>query len=217
MEMSTVLNAKKRGTGRRSTLTQLRKEGQLAAVIYGYNTESTPISLDYKETAKTVQRNGYTTVYTIDVEGKRYNAVLTDIQRDPLKGHVKHVDFLAVNMAEELEVEVPITLTGTAIGVKEGGVLTQPNHTIKISVKPANIPDTIEVDVSELTVGDTLALADVRGKINFTVLNEDDLTLATITPPTEVGQVDDENVDKIADDVKATGDKLDSDRPGRED
>lgn len=217
MKMSTVLNAKKRETGRRSTLTQLRKEGQLPAVLYGYNTDSTPISLDYKETAKTVQRLGYTSVFTIDVEGKKVNAVLTDIQRDALKGHVKHVDFLAVNMSEELEVEVPVTLIGTSVGVKEGGVLTQPNHTVKISVKPTDMPDHIEVDISDLAVGDTLALSDVRDKLNFTILNEDDYTLATVTPPTQVGEVDDADADKTADDVEATGEKLDPSKPGRQD
>lgn len=217
MKMSTVLNAKKREAGRRSTLTQLRKEGQLAAVIYGYKTETTPISLDYKETAKTVQKHGYTTVYTIDVEGKRMNAVLTDIQRDALKGHVKHVDFLVVNMAEELEVEVPVSLVGTSVGVKEGGVLMQPNHTLKINVKPADIPDHIEIDVSELGVGDTLSLADVRKKLDVTVLNDDEYTLATVTPPTEVGELEEDTAEKTADDVEATGEKLSPDRPGRED
>ena len=112
--MTTVLQAKKRGTGKRSTLTQLRKGGWLAAVLYGYQTETMPISLDYKETAKAVLRYGYTGVFKIEVEGKQINAVLTDIQRDALKGHVKHVDFLAIDMTEELEVEIPITFIGTS-------------------------------------------------------------------------------------------------------
>lgn len=201
--MTTVLIAKKRETGRNSTLTKLRKEGKLAAVLYGYKTESTAISLDYKETAKAVQRNGYTSVFTIDVEGKKVNAVLTDIQRCALKGHVKHVDFLAVNMTEELEVEVPVTLSGTSVGVKEGGVLNQPNHTVKISVKPADMPDHVEVDISKLGIGDTLALGSVRDHIPFHILNDDDYTIATVTPPTEVGETAGANADLIVDGLKA--------------
>ena len=69
--MTTVLQAKKRGAGKRSTLTQLRKGGRLAAVLYGYQTETMPISLDYKETAKAVLRYGYTGVFKIEVEGKQ--------------------------------------------------------------------------------------------------------------------------------------------------
>ena len=204
--MTTVLQAKKRESGKRSTLSQLRKDGQLAAVIYGYQTESLPISLDYKETAKAVQRLGYTSIFKIEIEGKQLNAVLTDIQRDALKGHVKHVDFLAVNMKEELEVEVPISLVGTSIGVKDGGVITQPNHTVKVKVKPSDIPDSIEIDISKLAVGDTLSVGDVRDQFNnFTILQEDDYTLATVTPPAPPVEDAESNDEKAtADDVKAS-------------
>lgn len=183
MKMDTVLQATKRETGKRSTLTKLRKEGKLAAVVYGFQTDSIPITLDYKDTAKKVQKQGYTSVFQIEVEGRIINAVLSDIQRDPLKGHVKHCDFLAINMTEEFEVEVPISFVGESIGVKEGGFLMQPNQTLKIKVKPADMPDSIEVDISELGVGDTLSLEQVRDKISFEVLDEDDYTLATVTPP----------------------------------
>lgn len=211
MKMTTVLKASKREAGKRSTLTQLRKNGQLAAVLYGYQTNSTPISLSYKETAKAVQTYGYTSVFKIEVDGKQVNAVLTDIQRDALKGHVKHVDFLAINMKEELEVDVPIVLVGTSIGVKEGGVLTQPNHTLKVKVKPSDIPDTIEIDVSELAVGDTLAVGNVREQhTGFTIIEEDDYTLATVTPPAPpVEDVDPDAQNITADDVEATGEKQD--------
>ena len=187
--MDIVLQATKREAGKRSTLTQLRKKGQLAAVVYGYKIESIPITLDYKDTAKKVQNHGYTSVFQIEVEGKRINAVLTEIQRDALKGHVKHCDFLAVDMNEQLEVEVPIILSGEPVGVKEGGVLMQPNQTLKIRVKPAEMPDSIELDISELGVGEALSLEQVRGKIGFDVLNEDDYTLATVTPPSPQGEV----------------------------
>lgn len=216
--MTTTLQATKRETKKRSVLTQLRKDGQLAAVLYGYKTETTPISLDYKETAKAVQRYGYTSVFQIEVEGKKVNAILTDIQRDAIKGHVKHVDFLAINMSEELEVDVPISLTGDSIGVREGGVLTQPNHTLKVKVKPSDIPDAVEVDVSALAVGDTLSVGDVKDKFDFEIVAEDDFTLATVTPPAPpVEELDEDAANKTADDVEAVGEKLSPDKPGRED
>jgi large subunit ribosomal protein L25 len=191
MKMTTVLQAKTRETGKRSTLTQLRKKGQLAAVLYGYQTESIPISLDYKQTAKEVQKNGYTSVFKIDIDGEEVNAVLTDIQRCALKGHVKHVDFLSINMSEELEVDVPVVLTGESIGVRDGGVITQPNHTLKIKVKPGAMPDSVEVDVSKLAVGDTLSVADVRDQFEFTIVNDDIFTIVTVNPPASLV----ENVD----------------------
>lgn len=199
--MTIILQAKKREPGKRSTLTQLRKDGLLAAVIYGYQTESMPISLEYKQTAKAVQKNGYTSVFKIEIEGKQVDAVLTDIQRDALKGHVKHVDFLAINMTEELEVDVPITLVGTSIGIKEGGVLTQPSHTVKVKVKPSDIPDSIEVDVSQLAVGETLVVGNVRNQfLNLTILQEDDYTLATVTPSAATAE---ENIDPTDEEINA--------------
>ena len=183
--MGIVIKATKREPGSHSKLTKIRKSGQLAGVIYGYNTESTPILLDYTETEKTVRRNGYSAVFEIELDGKKINAVLSEIQRDALKGHVKHVDFLAINMTQLLEIEVPFTVVGNSVGVSEGGILTQPNQTLKLKVKPSDIPETIEVDVSKLGIGDTLALGEVRDKFNFEILNEDEYTLATVTPPAQ--------------------------------
>ena len=204
--MSTVLTAQKRVPGPRSALTQLRAQGQLPAVIYGYQLEAMPITLDYKQAEKAYRTFGGASVFKIDVEGKFINAIMTDIQRCALKGRVKHLDLLAVNMQENLEVEVPFTLTGEAVGVKGGGVLMQPNLTLKIKVKPSDIPESVEVDITNLQVGDTLSLEQVRGKFNFEILNEDDYTLATVTPPSaNAVESDAEGTSTTGNDVEATG------------
>jgi large subunit ribosomal protein L25 len=216
--MSTVLEVTKRDTGARSILTEVRNNGSTPANVYGYNTESTPISVDTKNLLKEIQTNGQNAVFKLNIEGKTVNAVINEIQRCALKGHVKHVDFQAINMKQEIEVEVPVAIVGESAGVKEGGVLTQPNRELKIKVKPSDIPEAIEIDISNLGVGDTLSLVDVREKINFEVLNEDDYTLATVTPPTKSDEGADTDAEGMtADDVEATGEKLDPDRPGRED
>jgi large subunit ribosomal protein L25 len=181
--MTTVLSAKKRESGPRSALTQLRASGQLPAVLYGYQTEAMPITLVYKQAEKAYRTYGGAAVFKIDVEGTVINAIMTDIQRDALKGTVKHLDLLAINMSEDIEVEVPYSLVGDSVGVKSGGVLMQPNLTLKIKVKPSAIPENVEVDVTRLTVGDTLSLEQIRDQFEFEILNEDDYTLATVTPP----------------------------------
>ena len=214
--MSTVIEATKRETGARSILTEVRNNGGIPANVYGYKTAAMPIQVDAKHVLKEMQTNGQNAVFKLKVEGKTVNAVINEIQRCALKGDVKHIDFQAINMSEEIEVEVPVTFVGQATGVKEGGVLTQPNRDIKIKVKPSDIPESIEIDVSNLGVGDTLSLADVREKIHFEVVQDDDYTLATITPPTKVEEgTTSDNL--TADDVEAIGEKLDPDRPGRED
>ena len=217
--MSTVITASKRETGSHSILTQLRKDGKLPSVLYGFNVEeATPIYFEYKEMAREVQRNGVNHIFKIKLDGTTYSAIIGDIQRDALKGHVKHFDLLSINMKEELEVDVPVTVVGQSVGVKEGGVLTQPNTDLKIRVLASEIPDSIEIDVSSLGVGDTLSLAEVRDQIKFDVLNEDDYTLATVTPPTPpAADVDPNAAGVTADDLEATGEKLDPSKPGRED
>lgn len=203
--MDIVLQATRRTKGARSTLSNLRNQGKLPAVIYGYNVEVTPVALDYKETSKAVQKYGHTSVFKLDLEGKQVNAVLHEVQRDPLKGIVKHIDFLSINMAEELEVNIPVNVVGDSIGVSEGGVLTQPVRDLTIKVKPSEIPDSIDVDASGLAIGESLSIADVRNRINYTILNPDEDILVTVTPPVVVnddtaGQGDNDN----SDDIKAT-------------
>ncbi len=202
--MDIVLQAERRKPGPRSTLTKLRKQGKLPAVIYGYNVDAIPVILDYKETAKAVQRYGRSSIFKIDIEGKQVNAVINEVQRCALKGTVKHADFLSINMAEDIEVAVPVSIVGEAIGVREGGVLTEPVREVTIKVKPTAIPESIEIDVSNLGIGDSLSIADVRDSISYTVLNADEDILATVTPPVVVnddtaGQGDDGNQD-----IKAT-------------
>ena len=116
--MSTSVTAKSREAHKRSTKTALRKTGFVPAVVYGFKTESTPIAVNAKELEKTIRTEGRNAILTLDVEGKNVNAVLKEVQKDPVKGHLIHLDFLAVSMRQELEVDVPIVVTGTSVGVK---------------------------------------------------------------------------------------------------
>lgn len=124
------------------------------------------------------------------------------MQRDRLNGKVLHIDFLSVNMEEEVEVEVPIHAVGESVGVKEGGVLTQILDTLKIKVKPAEIPEKIDIDISNLGIGDTLFVSDIRERVNYQIIEGDDVTVFTVTSPAtarDAGQGDNDNQD-----IKAT-------------
>lgn len=181
--MSTVLSVKKREVGHRSTLTQLRKGGAIPAVIYGYNLDSTPISISANEFRKSIQKNGQNGVFLMELDGKKVNVVVSEIQQCSMKDEVNHIDFLAINMSEAIESEVPIKLVGESVGISLGGILMQPNLDVKIKVKPANIPEAIEVDITELKIGETITVADIRDTIDFEIISEDDHTLVTIMAP----------------------------------
>ncbi|MBM7707281.1 large subunit ribosomal protein L25 [Chryseomicrobium aureum] len=187
--------------------TSLRAKGFVPAVVYGYKTESTAIAVEEIELIKTLREVGRNGVMKLDVDGKSVNAVLTDYQQDPIKGHLVHADFLAINMSEELEVSVNVTPVGDAAGVNEGGSLTQANYQVTVRVKPSDIPGHIEVDVSELAIGDTLTLGEVRDKIDFEVLEEDDYALFSVAAPRsddELEELDSTDEETDATDVEAT-------------
>lgn len=96
-------------------------------------------------------------------------------------------------MSEELEVDAAVTLVGESVGVREGGILMQPNLEIKIKVKPTEIPETIEIDITKLAIGDAIMVADIRKQVDFDIISEDDFTLVTIMAP--VASVEAEEID----------------------
>lgn len=182
--MSTALSTSKRTKGQHSTLTQLRQQGAIPGVVYGYQIESTPISLNAKQFAKVLSENGSNGVFQLELESKKVNAVISEIQRDALKGFVKHVDFQVINMSEDLEVSIPVAITGNAVGVSEGGLLLQPIRDITIKVKPNAIPETIEVDVTDLAIGSSLTVGNIRAQQDYEILNQDEEVLVTVSLPT---------------------------------
>lgn len=179
----TTIKTQTRETGKQSNLTELRHEGFVPAVVYGYKTDSTTIAVSEIDLLKTLREVGRNGVMKLDVDGKSVNVVLSDYQMDVLKGKFVHADFLAINMSDELDVNIAVHLTGDSAGVREGGVLNQPNRELTVKVKPSEIPDSIDIDVSELAIGETLTVGDVRDKISFNVMNEDDFTLASVGSP----------------------------------
>lgn len=182
--MSTIVKAQAR-TPKENT--KLRNSGHIPAVVYGFQMESQPISVDEKNLSKTLREVGRNGVMKLEVNGETINVVMSDYQMNILKGQMIHADFLAINMKEELEVNVAVHVIGNSVGVSEGGLLQQPNRELTITVKPSDIPEAIEVDVSEMAIGDTLTVADVRDKIDYTITNDDDYTLVTVSAPrTEV-------------------------------
>lgn len=188
--MSTTIQSQVRVKGQHSTITELRAAGFVPAVVYGYKTEATTISVNERDLLKTLGVTGRNGVMKLQVDGNEVNVVLSDYQADPLKGTVLHADFLAINMTEELEVSVHVNLVGESKGEKAGGVVQQPNWELDIKVKPTDIPESFDVDVSDLEIGDMLTVADIREKSKFEILNEDDYGLVTISAPRTEEELD---------------------------
>lgn len=188
--MSTTIQSELREATKQSTLTELRKGGIVPSVVYGFKTEATPISVKERDLLKTLRETGRNGVIKLSVDGKELNVVLNDYQSDALKGTIQHADFLAINMTEELEVNVNVQLIGNSVGEKAGGVLQQPNREVTIKVKPSDIPETFDIDISDMQIGETITVADIRGKSKYEILNDDDHALVLISAPRTEAEMD---------------------------
>lgn len=195
--MSTVVKTQKRDSKENA---KLRNSGFIPAIVYGYQVESQSIAVNEKDFTKTLREVGRNGVMKLEVDGKSVNVVLSDYQMNILKGQMIHADFLAINMKEELEVNVAVNVTGNSVGVSEGGMLQQPNRELTITVKPSDIPDSIDIDVSNMAIGDNLTVADVRDKIDYAIMNEDDYTLVTVSAP----RVEEETEESDTESVETT-------------
>ncbi|KAF1678530.1 50S ribosomal protein L25/general stress protein Ctc [Bacillus mexicanus] len=178
-----TLTAKERTDFTRSSLRNIRTSGHVPGIIYGKDTENKPVSLDSVELIKTLRDEGKNTVLTLDIGGEQHSVMVTDLQTDPLKNEITHADFQVVNMSEDIEAEVPIHLTGEAIGVKNGGVLQQPLYELTVKAKPKAIPQTIEADISNLDVNEVLTIADLPAGGDYSFNHESDEVVASILPP----------------------------------
>jgi large subunit ribosomal protein L25 len=187
--MSTVLQARERKELRHSALKELRDNGNIPAVVYGRKVESKPVfvsSADLTKTLRAVGRNG---VITLDVDGSKQDVVLTEYQEEAIKREIIHVDFLAVDKSSKINVTVRLVLTGEAAGVKDGGVLQQSVHELSITSTPDEIPQQIEVDVTNLQVGETISVSDILYQGSFTINHEAEEVVASILPPRQEEEI----------------------------
>ncbi len=177
------IEAKVREGKQRSVLTALRNEGFVPAVLYGFETDNKSIAVKERDIIMAVREVGRNGVVELDVEGEVHNVVLHDFQKEILRDNLTHIDFLAIDMDELLEVDVFVNPVGKAAGESEGGVVEQPVREITIMVKPTAIPETFEVNIEALNIGDTITVGDIREEAPFEIVNEDEDVLVVLSAP----------------------------------
>lgn len=187
--MNGLLHAKERTGFRNSDLTDLRKLGNIPAVVYGANFDSKAVYISEAELQKTMREVGRNGVISLDINGAQHNVVVNQYQTDPLKRSIVHIDFLAVDMTKEISAQVRLVLVGEAAGVKDGGVLQQPVHELSVTATPADIPPLIEVDVTNLQVGETLTIADIWGYEGLKISHDAEEVIASILPPKQEEEI----------------------------
>jgi large subunit ribosomal protein L25 len=162
MMSQVVLKAKSRQGKGSSEARRIRRGGRIPAILYGRTGQSIPVDLDGLEFVNGVKSISESTIVKVEVDGKSYDAFVKDTQRNITDGKIIHVDFYEVESGVALRARVSIHLKGNPIGVREGGVLEFPLHEIEVECLPKDLPERIEVDVSELKVNQSLHVRDIQ-------------------------------------------------------
>lgn len=183
----TTLNANIREIVNKSENKALRETGKIPAVFYGFKRDVTSLSVDKKEFISVLKEAGETSTITLKTPNGDFNAMIHEVQVDPIKGEVTHVDFLSVDMTKTIEVEVPLEFTGESEAVKEGGVLVKVMHELSVESLPGSIPQHIEVDLSKLkTIDDIITLGDLKLPTGVKFVEEDmSVVVASVTAQQE--------------------------------
>lgn len=165
---------------------RLRRDGWVPGVIYRDGAEARPVSLPKHEFEQLLHHHTSEHVMIrIEIGGKEESVLLKEVQHDAMTGGVEHVDLQEVAMDKKLHIEVPVELIGEAEGVKnQGGVLDHLLHEIEISCFPADIPESINVDVSAMKLGDILTVKDIRiDASKITILVDGEVGVAAVSLP----------------------------------
>jgi large subunit ribosomal protein L25 len=197
--MAYTVEAQKRENRPRSILTRLRREGRIPAVLYGKKTGNELLHLDYSQFLRFLQQEGTSAVINLKLpDGKTKHVMIKELQKDPIKDVILHVDLYEINMNEPVDTETVIELNGEPAGVKEGGILQQQLRTVEIRCLPNNIPDALTVDISELKIGDSVLLRDVKLPEGVELLSDPEEVVASVLPPQIEREKETEALDEAA-------------------
>lgn len=165
---------------------RLRREGRVPAVVYGQDMDPVLVDVDHRELMAALSTEaGLNALIAVDVEGAgTFTTLPREVQRHPYKPFITHLDFLQIDLTETTEAEVSIDFIGESIGVKTGGgIMSTIKTTVLIEALPTEIPNSIEIDVSNLDVGDSLKVSELIMPPGVELVDDPDDTLAIVTLP----------------------------------
>jgi large subunit ribosomal protein L25 len=170
-------------TGRR--VKKLRSQGYVPAVVYGRQAETTPIQVESKTLQKVLTKAGGNTLIALQIGKKKPVLTLArEIQRDVIRHNILHVDFYRVVMTEKISAEIPLVLSGEPPALEEGGILVHGLNTVEVECLPADLPSSLEVDLSSLAeFNDLVSVADLQVPSSVTILSDPDSVIARIEAP----------------------------------
>jgi len=178
-----ILEAQKREPGNKNAARRVRAGGKIPAIVYGAGKESTSVAVDPRQVLRILKsESGHNTIFDLAMDSDRVKAMIVDWQFEPIKGQLLHVDLQRIALDKKLIVTVPVVLKGEAEGVKtEGGILEQLLREVEIECLPADIPKSIEADVSHLVFGVEVRVKDLVHSDKVKFLTDENQMIAHIT------------------------------------
>lgn len=185
----------------------LREAGFLPAVFYGRKKESTPIQVNKVEFLKLWKNAGESTVIKLDMPDGGVDALIKEVDFDPVTGEPRHADFYVFEKGHKVEIEVPLEFIGVSVAVKDlGGVLMKAVHNLKIKADPSALPQQIDVDISTITELDGQILAkDIKLSAGVELMENPEEVVATVSAPKEEKEEEAAPVDLSAIEVEKKG------------
>lgn len=185
MQQLTLRVLKRTGSGSRPAR-RMRRDGQIPAVVYGKGVDTQPIAVESRALHGVLHTGaGLNALINVEIDGgTEILTVAREVQRDPVRGEITHLDFIKVSLDVEIEAVVGVHYTGTPIGIQEeGGFVETMETSVTIMALPTAIPSSIDVDISRLGIGDILKVADLPVIEGVTYTADEDRPLLTVLLP----------------------------------
>ncbi|MFO7535557.1 MAG: 50S ribosomal protein L25 [Kiritimatiellia bacterium] len=175
--------ANKRAKGGSSESRRLRVNGVVPAVIYNDKAESNPIQINGHDFTMLMRGHGNTSLLmTMDLDGVEKKVLVREVQRHPVSGNLVHVDFFEVSMTKKMRVDLPLRFTGEPVGVTiGGGVLQHLLRMVTVECLPADLPEEVTIDVTNLVIGQSLSVGDIVLDPKIALITAKDVAVATVT------------------------------------
>jgi large subunit ribosomal protein L25 len=185
---SASLSAETRSETGKGVARKLRAAGRVPGVVYGHGREPQALSLNARELEKLLGSIAAgSTVVELTLGNATTNTLIREVQRHPFKKQILHVDFMELVAGEKVIVDIPLVFVGTPEGVRTGGgLLEQILHSIEVNVDPSSIPNHVDVDVSQLAMGHSLHVRDLKLPEGVEVLTDEDATVCAVIAPRAV-------------------------------
>lgn len=183
--MTLTINCEKRESTGKNAARRIRREGKLPAVLYGAGTESIALSVDKKDIFGILKsESGENTLFKLSLDGTFRDVMIKDLQQDVVSDKVLHVDFIQVALDKAIRVTVPVVLIGEAVGVKaEGGFVDFITREVDISCLPKDIPESIEVDISDLHLNQSIKVENAPRVGGATYETDPQIVIAMVHAP----------------------------------